>query len=465
MAPDQASDQPLNQASRQDARQAATLTTPVQLLAVSFAFPPLAYPRSIQVARLLKHLEARTALVCADESGARRDDSAERDAEPALTSVVRVPFSVSRARREANRFAFRLRRSLWNRWNLAPDQYRPWVPRALGAVANTIEDGFRPQVLATFSQPATCHLVGLEIKERYGLPWVAHFSDPWVGNPFHDHDAATAARNAALERRVIERADRLIFTSAETVDMVMSRYPAAARSKARVLPQCFDASQYEAESAPGGERGDEHDKEREDQRDNRRDPAPGQLTLRHLGTFYGRRSPVHLFRAVTRLLASDPSMLEGVRFEFFGVSGFDVMGEAGGDALPEGMLKVGGAVSYRESLSLMLTADGLLILDAPAEKSVFLPSKLIDYIGAGRPVLGLTPEGAARSLIQRLGGWVADPADDEASARALASFLTFLRQRPRQERQAPWGDSRVRAEYEASRLARQFDDILKELLD
>jgi len=429
---------------------------PPSLLAVSFAFPPLAYPRSVQVARLLKRLAAPTALVCADERGARRDETIERDAEGRLAHLARVPFAPGRLRREANRLARRLRPALWDRWNQSPDQYLGWVPGAVEAAEGLSRRGFRPEALATFSQPATSHLVGLELKGRWGLPWVAHFSDPWVGNPYHRREGEVARVNAELERRVVESADRLVFTSQETVELVMSNYPAGLASKARVLPQCFDESQYGAPPGAAGGRAPARPGEAGV-------PAGGpELIVRHLGTFYGQRSPSHLFRAVAALAESDPSALEGVRFEFNGLSGFDVLRDAGGDRLPAGLLAVGPAVPYLDSLSLMRSADGLLILDAPAERSVFLPSKLIDYAGADRPVLGLTPEGAAASLIRRLGGWVADPGDTPRSAEALASFVAFLRAR-RDRRDEPWGDPSVRAEYEAARLAARFDEILKEL--
>ncbi|HZI17547.1 MAG TPA: glycosyltransferase [Pyrinomonadaceae bacterium] len=427
---------------------------PPNLLAVSFAFPPLAYPRSIQVARLLKHSSARTALVCADERGARRDETIERDAEGRLARVVRVRFAPGRLRREADRLARRLRPPLWDRWNRSPDQYRGWVGPAATAAEGLVGAGFGAGVLATFSQPATSHLVGLELKERLGLPWVAHFSDPWVGNPFHRLEGEVARVNAELERRVVERADRLVFTSEETIELVLRNYPPALAAKARVLPQCFDESQYA---------GRHHGPADESKSTPDSSAAAGPtLIVRHLGTFYGRRSPEHLFRAVAALLAADPSALAGVRFEFNGLSNFDVLRDAGGDALPAGMLSVGPAVPYLDSLALMRSADGLLILDAPAERSVFLPSKLIDYAGAARPVLGLTPEGAAASLIRRLGGWVADPADTPRAAEALASFVAFLRSR-RAARDEDWGNPEVRAEYEAARLAARFDEILKEL--
>lgn len=417
---------------------------PTRMLAVSFAFPPLAYPRSIQVARLVKYLGTRTVLVCADERGARRDPTLEPDAEARLEKCLRVPFSVPRSRRLADRLAHRLYRPLWNRWNRAPDQYGAWKRAALAAIdAHARANDYAPDIVATFSQPAVDHLVGLELKRRYARPWVAHFSDPWVDNPFYDADAAARARNLALEREVMGRADRLIFTSRETVELVMSKYPAAWKSKARVLPQCFDPALYPPRAASDDD---------------------AAVRIRYVGNFYGTRTPAPLLRALAALHASDAAALEGVSFELVGVTDPKVVEGAGGEGLPAGLVAVKPPVGYRESLRLMTSADGLLIIDAPADVSVFLPSKLIDYIGAGRPVLGLTPTGAAAGLIRQLGGWVADPADDAAGAAALRDFLSFVRRNKSDQEHKPWGEPRVREQYEAAHLAKLFDDIVRELL-
>ena len=300
---------------------------------------------------------------------------------------------------------------------------------------------YAPDILVTFGQPMSDHLIGLELKKINGWPWVAHFSDPWVDNPFHRYDALSHARNLSLERSVMQAADCLVFTSEETIEMVMSKYPDEWRTKARVLPQSFDADLFTTRAA---------------------ERADG-LTIRYTGEFYGHRTPKPLITALRALLAADPSILSDVRFELIGPVDPLTLVDSGLESLPEELIVIKPPVNYQESLSLLASASGLMIIDAPAKKSVFLPSKLIDYIGAGRPVIGLTPPGAAAILIQQLGGWVADPSDGAAMAETLKAFLLRLHQE-REHDAPPWGQPLIRRNYEAAVVARSFEEILRELL-
>jgi len=411
----------------------------IKVLAISFGYPPSAYPNSIQVTRLLGHLQVSTALVCADEQNVRRDTTMEQDAGNCMVKCSRIPFYSSGLKKFSSDIAHLFYIPLWGK---TPDMYRSWKTSALEAVDNFMRmNRDQTDILVTFSHPLTDHLIGLETKRRYRLPWIAHFSDPWVDNPFNRYDPLTRAVNLSLERKVLESADRLVFTSEETVDLVMAKYPKGWKDKARVLPHSFDPGLY---------------------------PTPlknsnSKLMIRYVGNFYGRRTPRPLFRALHRLLSFGTDCLENVCFELIGYMGRFTLKDSDLKVFPEGLVTIKTLVNYRESLALMVQADGLIVIDAPAEKSIFLPSKLIDYTGSGRPILGLTPQGASATLIGRLGGWVADPADVKAMSETLQSFLSFLRQN-RADTCHPWGDSTVRANYEVSAVARGFGDIIQELI-
>lgn len=410
----------------------------MKILAVSFAYPPLAYPRSIQVARLLKHAAAETVVVCAEEPGARLDQTIEPDAEAALKACVRVPIT-TKSSTIVDKLAFRFAAGLWNRRNLVPDRYGAWKTDVLGRIYKHI-DNLKPDVIVTFAQPFTDHLIGLEMKNRLGLPWLAHFSDPWADNPFAPFDEKTHKLNLALERSVAEHADMLIFTSAETADLFLKKYPPAFAEKARVLPQCYDPKLFAA-------------------RNNRRS---GPIVIRYLGNFYGKRTPRPLIESLKTLIENKPGLLDDVVFELIGPGDADEVTRLAG-ALPKGLLSARPSVDYRESLDLMSDSDGLLIIDAPAETSVFLPSKLIDYIGAGRPVLGITPPGTASSLLRDLGGAVADPTDICDIAEGLEHFIGQLNERRAANSIEDWGESRTRERFTAERVASEFSSLLEEL--
>lgn len=414
----------------------------LKLLAVSLAYPPLAYPRSIQVARLLKFLDASTVVVSCDEQGARKDPTIEPDAESKLEACLRVPFAVTGSRRLIDRIAYRFNRQLWNRRNMAPDNYGSWKTAVLGEISRFMQaNDYLPDAVVTFAQPFTDHLIGLELKRRHGLPWLAHFSDPWVDNPFNKYDEQAKALNLSLERQVVQSADIMAFTSRETIDLVLAKYPAEWRQKARVLPQSFDSSLFQ---------------------DGASTPKPN-ITIRYIGNFYGGRTAAPLIGALRLMLDTEPNSLNDVCFELIGISDPAVIRDAGGDALPAGLLKVHPSVEYRESLRLMSEADGLLVIDAPADISVFLPSKLIDYIGAGRPVLGITPPGTAASLIRELGGPVVDPSNTEDIRTALLLFIDLLKARRESSGLEPWGTPEVRERFEAARVSKSFETMLRDI--
>jgi hypothetical protein len=132
------------------------------------------------------------------------------------------------------------------------------------------------------------------------------------------------------------------------------------------------------------------------------------------------------------------------------------------ESLPSGTVNICPSVSYEDSLELMRTSEVLLVIDAPSEISVFLPSKLVEYLTWDQPIIGFTPNGAAANLIISCGGLCADPSDEIATAGVLLKAVSLAQAR-RQEPQLPWAPAEVRSRYLAPNVAKLFGGILEDL--
>jgi glycosyltransferase involved in cell wall biosynthesis len=407
----------------------------MRLLAVSYMLPPMLYPQAIQIGRLLAHVDAEIGAVSGAAPGFGKGLDCYTDLDRKLVFHLGVPY-----RPRLGGMAFYLARRFLPFYGRIPDEFRAWVPLAEEkTVATLSEAAFRPDAIVTFGEPMSDHLLGIRLQRRLGLPWVAHFSDPWFDNPFRARDVLANRINRRREYDTIAAADRVIFTSRETLDLVMAKYPPEWRNKTDVLPHSFDPALYPARSAT----------------------KRGPIVVRHLGNFYGARTPYPLFRALCALWDRDRPLLDGISVELFGRVPLGMGWHPSWRALPEGLVTVKGTVPYSESLRLMSDADLLLVMDAPAELSVFLPSKLVDYLGSGTPIMGIVPPGTSASLIARLGGITADPRSPENVVSALARAITAAKRRDGSEVSRLWGDERVRSEFHPDQVAAAFFDMVR----
>ena len=389
----------------------------MRLIFLSWAYPPMRYPRAVQVARLATHLGRPVEVFCAAVDG-------DHGTGAAVTRVPNPPLQQWLDRITTPK----LRAAL-----VAPDPQRFWAGAAARTIAATAPDA--RDLLVTFGQPMSDHLAGLALKRRFGMRWIAHFSDPWADNPLAPPVPMLKARNLALERRVVAAADRLLVTSAETQTLMTQKYPPAIRAKAVVLPHAFDAARFPP-----------------------RTRASGPLLLRYLGTFYSHRGPRPLIDGLAALAARQPDLAVRLRVEIIGDISPRLQSDDAAQSLPPGLLHFRPAVDYPTSLALMREADLLLHIDAPAASSVFFASKLADYLGARRPILAITPPGTAAQLVRALGGWVADPADPGVVAAALAEALAYLAA----HREHDWGDETVRCRYDIATVNGDFSRLVDE---
>lgn len=361
--------------------------------------PPLSGPRAVQVTRTLSALGElgwQSRVICFGP----RSDRYQQDYRVSVEqlsrgAVTRLPV--------ASPEEWFLVRALWRLCpplKHQPDEKRVWLPGALAEARRALAAA-PADALVSFAQPWTDHLVALRLHQETGLPWVAHFSDPWVDSPYFTTSAWARRTAATQESAVIHAASRIVFVNRYTRDCVMAKYPAALMDKTRIVPQGFEPGPPASSSRPGGA-----------------------LRIVYTGRFYpGVRTPDTFLEALASL--QRVRSLEGrLLVEFVGADMTEYQRHTAALKL-DGVVTFAGRVDPATARAKAAAADVLLIIDAPSEgPSLFLPSKLVDYLPLRKPVLGVTPaQGPSAELLGALEYPVVDPNDISGIAAAIERLV------------------------------------------
>lgn len=90
----------------------------------------------------------------------------------------------------------------------------------------------------------------------------------------------------------------------------------------------------------------------------------------------------------------------------------------------ESNVRLAGPLSYTDTLNCCMESDVLLVLEAPYEEGIYLPSKFVDYVQTGRPILAISPKiGTVKDILSEHGGGIAV---DCTSAREIENALNDL---------------------------------------
>ena len=161
---------------------------------------------------------------------------------------------------------------------------------------------------------------------------------------------------------------------------------------------------------------------------------PTRFRICHAGNLSRERDPTLLFKALAKVAKRHPE----IRFEIEIIGRLDPAFESA--AAERGLshiIRQVASMPFLDCLRRLAEADLQVLIEAPCKHGIFLPSKLIDYVEVGQPILALSPSvGAVRNLMERheFGLFAANDNETEIEA-ALEQGL--------EERRRP-GDLRAR---------------------
>lgn len=397
----------------------------MNLLVISYYLPPLLNPQSFQVGRLLYYLpqQYRVHGVTIEDSAIQKDDHLYPDLFDKFEGFLRIKTS---------------RATFAGRFRLPGNSIR-WHLRAYLKIVRAWKNNEFDRIV-TFAAPMSSNVMGLWLKRKYRKPWIAFFSDPWADNAYTSSGSIKKRIVCYFERAVMDKADTLVFTCPEAHEFYVKKYPFI-RGKSTYLEHSYDQRCFKTADRV----------------------QTKMLTMRHIGSLYGDRDPSTLLRALRRMQNISTKKAD-ILVEVIGhvdVKYAKLLSETEQDGYSS--VTTRSTVTYTESLRLMQEADVLLAIDMLCDNNIFLMSKLIDYVGSGRPILALASKNSATArVVGNLGGWFVEPNDDGGMVTALQAICDNYRSGTLSQF-APKND--IKKEYSIDCHIKKFIQILEDNSD
>ncbi|MCB0372991.1 MAG: glycosyltransferase family 4 protein [Muricauda sp.] len=255
---------------------------------------------------------------------------------------------------------------LWVRGNFfIPDARKFWVKPSIHFLAKVIADEGIKTIITT-GPPHSLHLIGLGLKKRYDIHWIADFRDPWTSIGYHKKLRLTSfarRKHQNLEREVLVSADKIVVTSHTT----KKEFEAITPKPIKVITNGYDDDLQPVS-------------------------LDSKFTISHIGSLLTGRNPKGLWQAIKELIAENEAFQNALSIQLAGVVGEEVLQSIQELGL-ESSTKVLGYLSHEKVLELQQKSQVLLVLEIDSEETKgIIPGKLFEYLNAKRPILAIGPK-------------------------------------------------------------------------
>lgn len=272
--------------------------------------------------------------------------------------------------------SFLQRIMLWVRGNLfIPDARVLWVKPSVAYLSRYIEENGIDTIITT-GPPHSLHLIGLKIKEKHNVKWVADFRDPWTTIGYHKAlklSSFAAQKHRTLEKKVLTTADTILVTSPTT----KQEFQALTSKPIAVITNGYDVETIAKQ------------------------PLDEKFTMAHIGSFLSERNPRILWKALAELITENTEFNTHFQLKLIGAVSREVL-----DAIEEfqlsGYVNNMGYVSHNEAVAEQRKSQVLLLVEIDSEETkCIIPGKLFEYMVSERPIIAIGPEEADFASIMK----------------------------------------------------------------
>jgi Glycosyltransferase Family 4 len=296
---------------------------------------------------------------------------------------------------------------LWIRGNIfIPDARFLWVKPSIKYLEKYIVDN-QIDTIITSGPPHSLHLIGLALKQKLSLKWIADFRDPWTTIGYHKSlklSKYAAKKHLFLEKKVLQTADNIIVTSKTT----KTEFENITQKPIEVITNGFDDENVATPE------------------------LDTTFSLAHIGSLLSERNPIILWKTLQELVIDIPDFKKHLEIKLIGAVSQEVLDTISKYKL-DLFLKNLGYIPHQEAIAQQRKSQVLLLIEINSpETKCIIPGKLFEYMVSKRPILAIGSKNAdlAEIISQTNTGFFFDYSEKEKLKTTITDFYNqFLNQK------------------------------------
>ena len=290
---------------------------------------------------------------------------------------------------------------------LIPDPRKFWIKPSIKYLSAFLKSN-HIDLIVTTGPPHSMHLIGLGLKKKFNIPWIADFRDPWTDIDFYSSlrlSKRADKKHHSLELQVLKTADLIVTVSPSWAEDLQNKTE---------KPVSFIYNGFDPEDFI-----------------NLPSVTDDEFSITHFGSFNRDRNTSALWTALNVLSQENPEFKSQLRIHLIGQTDNSVLKDIDSNGLSANLLLID-HLPHKKGIDHLAKSQILLLpINNTPNAAGILPGKMYEYLAVKRPVLAIGPTNAdfAKIIQETNSGVVINFEDVEKIKLTVAEYFQLYKQK------------------------------------
>ena len=289
-----------------------------------------------------------------------------------------------------------------------PDNKKSWAKKAYKVAAELLSKE-KFDIIYTSIPPYSSFITAAKLKKEFNIPLFVDYRDLWFNSQFSFYPTPYhRIKHKKLEYNSLRSADKVITINRKIKEKMLLTYPFLSYNDILIIPHGFDPEDFEKNTAiPRNS---------------------NKMRITYSGIFYDAITPEYFIKAFKKLSEERPDIAANIELEFIGLLRKEYKKLITELGLGEYVID-NGYLEHDQVIKKLKSTDVLWFMIGKMKSGdTISTSKLYEYFGTRKPILGCIPEGAAAYALQEYkASFIVDPYDIDAIKNELVKINELFR--------------------------------------